>query len=131
MVTPLLVTLFVIECTDIIFAVDSIPAIFAVTHEPFIVFTSNVFAILGLRSLFFALAGMMGLFRFLSHGLSAVLVFVGSKMLYGYAEQSLLPEWPKFPTLLSLVIIAGILGTAIGASMLWPKREDAATDPKS
>lgn len=129
--TPLFATLVMIEVTDIIFAVDSIPAIFAVTKEPFIVFTSNVFAILGLRSLFFALSGMMGLFRFLSHGLSAVLIFVGGKMLYGYAEHSLMPDWPKLPTALSLAVIVIILGGAVLASVWWPKKDEGeATEVK-
>jgi tellurite resistance protein TerC len=115
--TPLLVVLLVVEFTDIIFAVDSIPAIFAITTEPFLVFTSNIFAILGLRALFFAVAGLMQMFRYLSYGLAAVLVFVGMKMLYGYIEKHLVLEWPKFPVALSLGIIVGILAAAIIASI--------------
>ena len=119
--TPLFVTLIFIEFTDVIFAVDSIPAIFAVTDQPFIVFTSNVFAILGLRSLFFALAGAVRLFHYLSYGLSIVLIFVGGKMLYGYFQKSyFVEEWPKFPIAASLVIIAGIITLSIVASILWP-----------
>lgn len=119
--TPMFVTLVFIEFTDVIFAVDSIPAIFAVTDQPFLVFTSNVFAILGLRSLFFALAGAVRLFHYLSYGLSVVLIFVGGKMLYGYFQKSFfIEEWPKFPIAASLGIIAGILTLSIVASILWP-----------
>ncbi|HRI44853.1 MAG TPA: TerC family protein [Fimbriimonadaceae bacterium] len=118
--TPLFLVLLVVEFTDIIFAVDSIPAIFAITSDPFIVFTSNVFAILGLRALFFALAGLMQMFHYLSYGLSAILVFVGLKMLYGYGEKSVFPDWPKFPVFLSLGVIAAILGAAIVLSIRRP-----------
>src|SRR5690606_14683337 len=79
--TPLFIVVLVIETTDIIFAADSIPAILAVTHDPFIVYTSNVFALLGLRSLYFALAGIMQLFHYLHYGLSIILVFIGFKLL--------------------------------------------------
>lgn len=120
--TPLFLVLLVVEFTDIIFAVDSIPAIFAITSNPFIVFTSNVFAILGLRALFFALAGLMQMFHYLSYGLSAVLVFVGLKMLYGYVEKSVFPDWPKFPVAVSLGVIVAILGTAIVLSIKRPPR---------
>ena len=118
--TPLFVVLLMIEFTDVIFAVDSIPAIFATTSDPFLVFTSNVFAILGLRALFFALAGLMQMFHYLSYGLAAILVFVGGKMLYGYAEKVLVPDWPKFPVAASLGIIIAILGTAVIASLRKP-----------
>ncbi len=118
--TPLFLVLLMVEVTDVIFAVDSIPAIFAITSDPFLVFTSNVFAILGLRALFFALAGLMQMFHYLSYGLAAILVFVGGKMLYGYAEKALIPEWPKFPVVLSLSIIIGILGFAIIMSLKRP-----------
>ena len=119
--TPLFVVLLMVEFTDVIFAVDSIPAIFAITSDPFLVFTSNVFAILGLRALFFALAGLMQMFHYLSYGLAAILVFVGGKMLYNYAEKAMVPEWPKFPVALSLGIIVAILATAIFASLKRPK----------
>lgn len=109
--TPLFVTLLFIELTDIIFAVDSIPAIFAVTRDPFIVFTSNVFAILGLRALFFALEGLMHMFHFLSYGLAGILMFVGGKMIYSW--------WAKFPVGLSLIIIVGILAASVVASLIW------------
>lgn len=122
--TPLFLVLLMVEFTDVIFAVDSIPAIFAVTSDPFLVFTSNVFAILGLRALFFALAGLMQMFHYLSYGLAAILVFVGCKMLYNYAEKVLIPEWPKFSVALSLTIIVAILATAIIASLKRPKIEE-------
>jgi tellurite resistance protein TerC len=121
-VTPLLVTLIVVEFTDIVFAIDSVPAIFAITREPFIVFTSNVFAILGLRSLFFALAGLMQMFRYLHYGLAAILMFVGGKMLYGYLEKDVFPQWPSFPVWLSLVTILATLAVAVLVSLLRPPR---------
>lgn len=124
--TPLFVVLLVVEFTDIIFAVDSIPAIFAITPDPFLVFTSNVFAILGLRALFFALAGLMQMFHYLTYGLAAILVFVGGKMLYNYAEKVMVPDWPKFPVALSLGIIAAILTIAIIASIRRPPIAEAA-----
>ncbi len=108
--TPMLAVLLAIESTDIVFAVDSIPAIFAVTEEPFIVFTSNAFAILGLRALYFLLADAMHRFRHLSKGLAAVLVFVGVKMLAS--------DVVHVPIALSLLVIATILAVAVGASLL-------------
>ena len=108
--TPLLMVLVMVELTDLVFAVDSIPAIFAVTSDPFIVFTSNIFALLGLRSLYFLLAGMMERFRYLKVGLVGILMFVGAKLL-------LAGVW-KIPIAASLVVIAGILAVAVGAS-LW------------
>lgn len=118
--TPLLVVLLMVEFTDIIFAVDSIPAIFAITADPFLVFTSNVFAILGLRAMFFALSGLMEKFHYLTYGLAAILVFVGCKMLYQYAEKALVPGWPKFPVALSLGILVTILAISIVASIRRP-----------
>jgi TerC family integral membrane protein len=114
MATPLLLVLVVIEGTDLVFAVDSIPAIFAVTRDTFIVYTSNIFAILGLRSLYFLLAGAMARMQYLKLGLGAVLSFVGIKML--------LSEFYKIPILFSLGVIAGLLGVAILASFLRPMR---------
>ena len=114
MATPLFVVLILVEITDVIFAVDSIPAIFAVTTDPFIVYTSNVFAILGLRSLYFALAGVMDKFHYLKIGLGAVLTFVGVKMLLAHTA------W-KIPTLGSLGVIALILAVAVVASLLRPR----------
>lgn len=127
--TPLFVALLVVEFTDVVFAVDSVPAIYAITSEPFIVFTSNVFAILGLRSLFFALAGLMRMFHYLHYGLAAVLVFVGCKMLYSYAEKDIAPELPKFPVALSLGVILAILVASVVVSLKRPKVEDAAVTP--
>ncbi len=113
--TPLLVALVMIEVTDLIFAVDSIPAILAITTNGFIVYTSNVFAILGLRALYFALAGVMGMFHYLTYGLSAILVFVGAKMLLhagiGY----------KIPVGISLGVVAMLLAISMIASLLRPK----------
>ncbi len=114
--TPLFLVLFIIEITDLIFAVDSIPAIFAVTLDPFIVYTSNVFAILGLRSLYFALAGMMDKFRYLKVGLAFVLMFVGAKML--------MMGWIKIPVGVSLGVIAGILITAMATSFAIPSKKE-------
>jgi tellurite resistance protein TerC len=116
--TPLFLVLLMVESTDLVFAVDSIPAIFAVTNDPFIVYTSNVFAILGLRSLYFVLAGVMGKFVYLKAGLSAVLVFVGSKMA--------LTEVYKIPSLVSLAVIAALLAIAIVASLVRSRREERA-----
>jgi tellurite resistance protein TerC len=113
--TPLLIVLIVVETTDIIFAVDSIPAILAITLDPFIVYTSNVFAILGLRALYFALAGIMELFHHLHYGLSAVLVFVGIKML--------LSDLYKIPVSVALSVVAGILLISVVTSILDKKKE--------
>jgi tellurite resistance protein TerC len=110
--TPLFLVLLVVEATDVIFALDSIPAILAITTDGFIVFTSNIFAILGLRSLYFALAGVMGMFRFLSVGLAVVLAFVGVKMLIsGYLH---------VPVAWSMAVIASVLAVAVGLSLLIP-----------
>src|SRR4029450_2787510 len=119
--TPLFIVLLVVETTDVIFAVDSIPAILAITMDPFIVYTSNVFAILGLRALYFALAGVMQLFHYLHYGLSAILVFVGTKML--------LADVYKLPVWVALGVIAGILLIAVLASVLRPRRDDVVTVP--
>lgn len=132
--TPLFLVLLVVEFTDVIFAVDSIPAIFAITSDPFLVFTSNIFAILGLRALFFALSGLMSMFHYLSYGLSAILVFVGGKMLYGYVEKAVIPDLPKFPVVASLGIIVGVLLAAIWCSVKFPPKhkpleEDSSATP--
>ena len=113
--TPMFVVLLVIEFTDLVFAVDSIPAILAITNDTFIVYTSNVFAILGLRSLYFALSGVMKYFRFLKIGLSVILVFVGVKMM--------IVDFYKFPIVLSLSVIIGILAVSVIASLIKPKPE--------
>lgn len=119
--TPLLLVLALVETSDLIFAVDSIPAIFAVTHDPFLVYTSNVFAILGLRSLYFLLAGVMGMFRYLKYGLAIILSFVGVKML--------IADFYKIPITVSLGVVLGILAISILASVLVPARH--APDPAS
>lgn len=111
--TPLFVVLVLVETTDLIFAVDSIPAIFAVTQDPFIVYSSNVFAILGLRALYFLLADVIDRFHYLKAGLSAVLVFVGAKML--------LADVYSIPIGLSLGIIVTLLAASVVASLAWPK----------
>lgn len=115
MATPLLLCLLMVEFTDLIFAVDSIPAIFAVTQDPFIVYTSNVFAILGLRSLYFVLAGMVTKFHYLKLGLATVLAFVGVKMLLTETA------W-KIPTELSLIVVAAIIGASVVASLVRARR---------
>lgn len=109
MATPLFIVLLMLETTDLVFAADSVPAVLAITTDPFIVYTSNVFAILGLRSMYFALAGVMKLFAYLHYGLAAVLVFVGAKMLSA--------GFYRIPTLTSLLVIVGLLLTAVLASL--------------
>ena len=115
--TPLFLALVMVEICDLIFAVDSIPAIFAVTQDPFLVYTSNVFAILGLRSLYFVLAGVVHKFHYLKIGLSIVLVFVGTKML-------LIETAFKIPTVLSLFVVLAIITGSVIASLLWPPATD-------
>jgi len=110
--TPLMLVLVVVEATDVVFAVDSIPAVFGVTQNAFIVFTSNIFAILGLRALYFLLAGLMNRFRYLSYGLGLVLVFVGAKML--------VHDWFDIPIEVSLGVVLGLLTAAIVISLLRP-----------
>jgi tellurite resistance protein TerC len=113
--TPLLVVLLVVETTDVLFAVDSIPAILAITLDVFIVYTSNVFAILGLRSMYFALAGMMELFHHLHYGLSLVLIFIGAKML--------LSHYYPIPTEIALGVVAGVLLISVLASLVHPRKK--------
>jgi tellurite resistance protein TerC len=123
--TPLFVVLILVETTDLVFAVDSIPAIFAVTRDPFLVYTSNVFAILGLRSMYFLLAGVIDKFHFLKLGLSAVLVFVGVKMLITYFHL-------EIPIMISLLVVAAILGGSVVLSLVFPKQAEehvVPTDP--
>ena len=130
MLTPLALVLLMVETTDLIFAVDSIPAVFAVTTKPFIVFTSNVFAILGLRSLYFVLAGAIAYFRYLKVGLSFVLVFIGVKMLLDPHDE---PEkWFQvdIPSSVSLLVVAVILATSIALSVMAARREARAADGK-
>ena len=122
--TPLALVLLMVETTDLIFAVDSIPAIFAVTTKPFIVFTSNVFAILGLRSLYFVLAGAIGYFRYLKAGLSLVLVLIGVKMLLDPHDRQP-PLWfqVEIPVVVALLSVAGIILTSIVLSITAERRE--------
>ena len=119
--TPLFITLLIVETTDLIFAVDSIPAILAITLDPFIVYTSNVFAILGLRSLYFALAGIMQLFHYLHYGLSAILVFVGVKML--------LADIYKIPLGIALGVVAGFLLISVIVSIIRPREAENILTP--
>lgn len=114
-ITPLLLALLLVEVTDVIFAVDSIPAIFAITTDPFIVYTSNVMAILGLRSLYFLLAGVVHKFHLLKLGLALVLVFVGAKMVA--------VDVYKVPTAVSLLVITALIGGSVVASLAFPPRE--------
>jgi tellurite resistance protein TerC len=113
MVTPLLVALVAIEVTDVVFALDSIPAVFGVTRDVFVVFTSNAFAVLGLRSLYFLLAGSLERFRYLRHGLAVLLVLIGVKML--------ISDFVHLPVVVSLAVIVVVIGTAVVASR-WRDR---------
>jgi tellurite resistance protein TerC len=145
-VTPLFLVLLVVESTDVVFAVDSVPAIFAITKEPFIVFTSNIFAIMGLRALYFLLAGVMDMFRYLNYGLAAVLVYVGAKMISDFVVHTeTFAAWtgidrfvpvpdPAHPDLephsehlvpgwVNLIVIVTLLGTSIVASIIAQRRE--------
>ena len=115
--TPLLLVLLLVEATDLIFAIDSIPAIFGITRDPFIVFTSNIFAVMGLRSLFFLLAHVVTKFHLLKYGLAIILTFVGVKMI--------IEAWVHIPILLSLGVVLGVLLLSIVASLIWPKTHQA------
>ncbi len=115
--TPLFLVLMVVEITDVTLAVDSIPAVFGITRDPFIVYTSNVLAILGLRALYFLLAGILNRLRFLTVGLSFVLSFIGAKMI--------VEPWLHISQPVSLLVVAGILLLALGASLLFPARPEA------
>jgi tellurite resistance protein TerC len=119
--TPLFVVLVLVETTDIMFALDSIPAIFGVTNDAFLVYTSNVFAILGLRSMYFVLAGVIGKFHLLKYGLSVVLAFVGGKMLVS--------EWWDIPIGWSLGVVGGVLAASVGLSLIIKPREHTAAAP--
>jgi tellurite resistance protein TerC len=118
--TPLVIVLIIVEISDLIFAVDSIPAIFAITRDPFLIYTSNVFAIMGLRSLYFALAHVIDRFHYLKYGLAIVLSFVGVKMLLGHTP------W-KIDTAVSLGVIALVLATSVIISLLTPLRNPNAS----
>lgn len=116
--TPLFVVLVLIETTDLLFAVDSIPAVIAISDNPFIIYTSNVFAILGLRTLYFALAGLVNIFHYLNLGMSIILMFIGAKMM--------LSDVYKIPIGLALSVVVGILAISVAASLLLPKKEEPA-----
>ena len=115
--TPLVIVLLVVETTDVLFAVDSIPAVLAITLNAFIVYTSNVFAIMGLRSMYFAVAGMMDLFEYLHYGLSMVLILIGGKMLASH--------YVTVPTHVALATVAGVLVVSVVASLAFPKKRKA------
>lgn len=119
-ITPLLVTLVMVEIADVVFAIDSVPAIFAITTDPYIVYTSNIFAILGLRALYFALAAMIHRFHYLKYALAIVLIFIGAKI----ALADML-GWTKFPPLVSLTITLGIIAAGIIVSLRKTKNETA------
>ena len=125
MATPLFLVLMIVEGTDVVFAVDSIPAIFGVTQDPFLVFTSNIFAIMGLRSLYFALASLLNNFAYLKHSLIVVLAFVGVKMI--------IAGWPgvHVPPLMSLGIIVSVLGAGVVASLIFKKEAEEELPPPS
>ena len=122
MLTPLFVVVLIIEFTDLIFAVDSVPAVFSVTKDPYVVFFSNIFAIMGLRSMFFFLSNIMGLFRFLKYGLGVLLVFIGGKMLFHTQLEAI-----GFETVYSLYVILGILAISILASVIIPEKKKELT----
>ncbi|MCU1284692.1 MAG: integral rane protein TerC [Acidobacteriales bacterium] len=128
--TPLLAVLIVVETTDLLFAVDSIPAVLAISRDPFIVYTSNVFAILGLRAIYFALSGMFELFHYLHYGLSAILVFVGSKMLLSNEGATLfgISLHYEMPTVVALGVVGGLLTLSIVASLAFPEKKKS-TEP--
>ena len=118
-VTPLFFVLLAVETTDVLFATDSIPAVLAVSHDPFIVYTSNVFAVLGLRSIYFALAGMMGVFHYLNEGLAVILAFIGAKMVISH--------YVTIPTGWALGVVAGILIISVIASLVFPQKQSEKT----
>jgi len=117
--TPLLVVLVVVETTDLVFATDSIPAVLGITRKAFIVYTSNVFAVLGLRSMYFVLAGIMEVFHYLHYGLSIVLIFIGAKML--------VEDYYPIPTFVALAVVGGVLVLSVLASLLNPRRVETKT----
>lgn len=129
MATPLLAVLIVVETTDLLFAVDSIPAVLAITRDAFIVFTSNVFAVLGLRAMYFALSGMFKLFHYLHYGLSAILVFVGVKMLLSNESLSVfgVPLHADIPTPIVLTIVGSVVALSVIASLAFPQKKKRET----
>jgi len=119
-ITPLLIVLITVETTDVVFAVDSIPAVFGITRDPFLVYSSNMFAILGLRSIYFVLAGMMKSFHYLKYGLSGILIFIGVKML--------IADFAHIPIVSSLAVIGGILITSVWVSIIRNRRQTRKPD---
>jgi tellurite resistance protein TerC len=115
MFTPMFIVLIVVETTDLVFALDSIPAVLAISTDPFIVYSSNIFAILGLRALYFALSGAMAAFHYLKYGLSAILIFVGAKMLVSH--------FYKMPIVVALGVVGGVLALSVVASIVLPGKE--------
>lgn len=125
MITRLFLVLLVIDWVDVVFAVDSVPAIFGVTTDPFIIFTSNVFAILGLRALYFLLAAVMDLFHYLKYGLSGVLVVIGATMIAEYFVPGLVSQWVK------LAVVVGLLGLSVAASLILPRPQPKEEEPEA
>jgi tellurite resistance protein TerC len=121
--TPLLLALIAVEATDIVFAVDSVPAVLAITRDTFIAYSSNVFAILGLRALYFALANLLPRFRFLRPGLAAILLFTGAKMLAS--------DWIHVSVGVSLAVIVAVMALMVGASVLWPSKNRRPAQPSA
>jgi tellurite resistance protein TerC len=117
--TPMLLVLVLVEVTDLAFAIDSIPAVFGVTRDPFLVFTSNIFAVLGLRSLYFLLVSVIDRFYLLKYGLAVILTFIGVKMLVDH--------WVTLPVWGSLVVILVVLSATIAGSLIWPRTRTAAS----
>ena len=118
--TPLFIVVLVVETTDVVFAVDSIPTILGITQDTFIVYTSNVFALLGLRSLFFALSSVMKLFHYIHYGLAVILSFVGIKLIIAH--------WYHIPDMFALLFVVGCLGLSVVASWLFPKKQNEGLD---
>jgi tellurite resistance protein TerC len=127
--TPLLAVLVAIEAADLVFAVDSVPAVLAVSDDPFIVYTSNAFAILGLRALYFLLAGMLHRFHLLSRGLAIILAFIGVKLVLQAAHKTISPAVPEIPSSVSLIVIVVVLAASVGLSLYRPAPAEA-VDPE-
>jgi tellurite resistance protein TerC len=128
--TPLLAVLVAIEAADLVFAVDSVPAVLAVSDDPFIVYTSNAFAILGLRALYFLLSGMLDRFHLLSKGLALILAFIGVKLVLQAAHKTINPAIPEIPSFVSLIVIVTVLAASIALSLRRPVRTEPATGGK-
>lgn len=126
--TPLFAVLIAVEAADLVFAVDSVPAVLAVSDDPFIVYTSNAFAILGLRALYFLLSGMLHRFHLLSKGLALILAFIGVKLILQAAHKTISPAVPEIPSTVSLLVIVVVLAASIGLSLYRPAPADEATE---